>query len=105
MWDANALQVACCFTLPASVNVVVMSSCAVGHCLIAAASAGPEIHLCDPNSGSLSHTLRGHRDKVWAAAWSLENEWELVTGGCDGQVRGEELTDLRIGNARCVWWT
>lgn len=86
VWDANALQAACEFTLNDPVNAVAMSRCATGHCLIASTTAGPDIRLCDPNSGSFSHSLTGHRDGVWAVAWSLENEWELVSGGCDGQV-------------------
>lgn len=86
VWDANALQVACSFSFTDNVNALAMSPCATGHCLIATATAGPDIRLCDPNSGSFSHSLSGHGDGVWAVAWSLQNEWELVTGGCDGQV-------------------
>ena len=87
VWDANVLQAACTFSFPQfSVHAVAMSSCATGHCLIAATTASPEVRLCDPNSGSFSHSLTGHTDGVWAAAWSLQNEWELITGGCDGQV-------------------
>ena len=81
------MQVACSFSFTDPVNALAMSRCATGHCLIASATAGTEIRLCDPNSGSFSHSLSGHQDGVWAAAWSLQNEWELVTGGCDGQVR------------------
>lgn len=87
VWDANAVQVACNFSFTDPVNALAMSRCATSHCLIASATAGTEVRLCDPNSGSFSHSLSGHQDGVWAAVWSLQNEWELVTGGCDGQVK------------------
>lgn len=51
-----------------------------------------QVKLCDIVSGGFTHTLSGHRAAVWAAHWSPSNEWQLVTGGCDGQLR---LWDIR----------
>ena len=45
-----------------------------------------QVKLCDAASGGFTHTLVGHREAVWAAAWSPISEWHLVTGACDGQV-------------------
>ena len=87
VWDSNALQAACTFSLPVQVSNVAMSACAAGHCLVAVAAQDPEVRLCDPRSGSFSHTLLGHRNKVWTVCWSLQSEWELLSGGCDGQVQ------------------
>ena len=87
VWDSNALQAACTFSLPVQVNTVAMSACQASHCLVAVGAADTEVRLCDPQSGSFSHILQGHRSKVWAVCWSLQSEWELMTGGCDGQVR------------------
>lgn len=105
VWDTNVLQVACSFSLPVAVHAVAMSSCAVAHCLVAVCAADPEIRLCDPNTGSLSHTLIGHREKTWAVAWSLTSEWQLATGGCDGQVYlSPQLHDVLIDLVARVWF-
>ena len=86
VWDTNCLQVACSFALPVQVNGVAMSSCAAAHCLVAVGARDPQVRLCDPGSGGVSHTLIGHRDSVWSLSWSLTSEWQLATGSCDGQV-------------------
>lgn len=86
IWDSNALQAACTFSLPVQVNTVAMSACEASHCLVAVGAADTEVRLCDPQSGGFSHILLGHKSKVWAVSWSLQSEWELMTGGCDGQV-------------------
>lgn len=86
VWDANLGQVACTFTLPDRVYGVAMSAAAATHCLIAVAGADPHVKLCDPATGGFTHSLVGHREPVWAVHWSLESEYHLVTGGCDGQV-------------------
>lgn len=51
-----------------------------------------QVQLCDIVSGGFTHSLAGHRAAVWAVAWSPSNEWQLATGGCDGQLR---LWDIR----------
>ena len=45
-----------------------------------------QVKLCDARSGAFTHNLTGHRQAVWAAAWSPSSQWHLATGGCDGQV-------------------
>jgi len=45
-----------------------------------------QVKLCDARSGGFTHNLTGHRQAVWAAAWSPSSQWHLATGGCDGQV-------------------
>lgn len=50
-------------------------------------AAALQVKLCDIVSGGFTHTLSGHRAAVWAVAWSPASEWQLATGGCDGQLR------------------
>lgn len=95
VWDANLGQVACSFTFPDRVYGVAMSAAAATHCLIAVVGGDPHVKLCDPATGGFTHSLVGHREPVWAVSWSLESEYHLVTGGCDGQVR---MWDIRTYN-------
>lgn len=95
VWDANLGQAACSFTFPDRVYGVAMSAIAATHCLIAVVGGDPHIKLCDPATGGFTHSLVGHREPVWAVSWSLESEYHLVTGGCDGQVR---MWDIRTYN-------
>lgn len=39
-----------------------------------------QVMLCDITSGGFTHTLSGHRGAVWAIHWSLQSEWQLMTG-------------------------
>ncbi|KAK9822022.1 hypothetical protein WJX74_001472 [Apatococcus lobatus] len=94
VWDTNIAQAVCTFPFGAAVCAIGMSPVAAAHCLVAVAGAQPQIKLCDPASGSFTHVLGGHagshgshREDVWSLHWCLQNEWHLVTGGCDGQVR------------------
>lgn len=58
-----------------------------------------QVKLCDAASGGFTHSLVGHREPVWAAAWSPTSEWHLVTGACDGQVcRAAHTADRTSGN-------
>ena len=90
VWDTNIAQAVCTFPFGATVCAVGMSPIASAHCLVAVAGGQPQIKLCDPASGSFTHVLGGHagshREDVWSLHWSLQSEWHLVTGGCDGQV-------------------
>ena len=76
-----------------------MSPAAVSHCLVAVGSAEPDVLLCDVTSGGFSHRLTGHRAGVWAVAWSPNNEFELLSGGRDGQLR---IWDIRRAGTRAV---
>jgi len=44
------------------------------------------VRVWDMSSGALSHKFRGHRDEVWAVAFSPDNT-QLVTGDCYGSLR------------------
>ncbi|MEW5302760.1 MAG: hypothetical protein WDW36_005509 [Sanguina aurantia] len=94
VWDTNSLERVGNFKLPGRVSCLAMSSLA-SHCLVAASSLEPADHairLCDPASGAFSHTLAGHREEVWAVAWSLQSEFQLLSGDRYGQMR---LWDIR----------
>lgn len=99
IWDANTLTVGGTFSIGAPVFSVAMSPAAVSHCLVAVGSAEPDVLLCDVTSGGFSHRLSGHRAGVWAVAWSPFNEFELMSGGRDGQLR---IWDIRRAGARAV---
>ncbi|EFN57592.1 hypothetical protein CHLNCDRAFT_20970, partial [Chlorella variabilis] len=92
VWDANTLQVVCSFSLGSRVYAAAMSATATAHCLVAVGGGGSAVQLCDVVSGGFTHALAGHRAAVWALAWSPSSEWQLMTGGCDGQLR---LWDIR----------
>lgn len=47
-----------------------------------------KVKLCDARSGAFTHNLTGHREAVWAAAWSPSSQWHLASGSYDGQVPG-----------------
>ncbi|KAG7667760.1 putative WD repeat-containing protein ATCSA-1 [Nannochloris sp. 'desiccata'] len=100
VWDANTLTVGGTFSIGAPVFAVAMSPAAVSHCLVAVGSAEPDVLLCDVMSGGFSHRLSGHRaGGVWAVAWSPLNEFELMSGGRDGQLR---IWDIRRAGTRAV---
>ncbi|GAX76294.1 hypothetical protein CEUSTIGMA_g3739.t1 [Chlamydomonas eustigma] len=92
VWDTNRQQVTCTFTFTAPVMAAAMSASAANHTLIAGACQHRDVLLCDLGSGAFSHTLAGHRESVCSLAWSLRNEFEIVTGDSCGQVR---VWDLR----------
>ena len=48
------------------------------------AGHGMQVMLCDVTSGGFTHTLSGHRAAVWAVHWSLQTEWQVMTGGSGG---------------------
>ncbi|GBG70045.1 hypothetical protein CBR_g4873 [Chara braunii] len=87
VWDSNAMSVEMDFKMSGKVYSIGMSAMTQSHCLIATGSEEPLVRLCDIASGSFTHTLEGHRDSVWAVQWSVSNEWVLLSGGCDGQIR------------------
>lgn len=100
LWDTNTLQMACRWALGAKVYSAAMSPVATAHSLIAVGSHDPTVKLCDPVSGAFSHTLTGHRDKVWSVCWSLQSEFELLSGDASGQMR---LWDIRRAGCRLVF--
>ena len=99
IWDANSLTVGGTFSIGAPVFAVAMSPVAISHCLVAVGSAEQGVLLCDVTSGGFSHRLSGHQAGVWAVAWSPLNEFELMSGGRDGQLR---IWDIRRAGTRAV---
>ena len=91
-WDTNTASRVLAFPFDAKVYDISMSPNASSHCLVAVGTGHPQVRLCDPNSGNVTHTLTGHREAVWATRWMLGSEWILATGAGDGDVR---LWDIR----------
>jgi len=91
-WDTNTASRVLTFHFDAKVYDISMAPNASSHCLVAVGTGHPQVRLCDPNSGNVTHTLTGHREAVWATRWMLGSEWILATGGGDGDVR---LWDIR----------
>jgi hypothetical protein len=46
----------------------------------------PLVQLGDLRAGALAQTISGHRERIWAVAWSLRSEFELVSGDGGGHV-------------------
>ncbi|ACO70274.1 predicted protein, partial [Micromonas commoda] len=91
-WDTNTASRVLTFHFDAKVYHISMAPNANSHCLVAVGTGHPQVRLCDPNSGNVTHTLTGHREAVWATRWMRGSEWILATGGGDGDVR---LWDIR----------
>ena len=68
----------------------------VAHGLVACGTEDPRVRLWDPASGAITHALAGHREPVWATAWSRGSEYVLFTGGGEGSVR---VWDIRTAGA------
>lgn len=96
VWDSDAFAVVSEFALGSKVFAAQFSRVATTHALVAAVTAQHEVRLCDVAVGAATHSLLGHRDEVWALAWSLANEFQLATGARDGDVR---LWDIRRSGA------
>ena len=77
-----------------------MSNIAVEHMLIATATKNGSIRLCDPRSGSGTHTLVGHKSPVLSLSWSPTTPFALASGSVD---RGVRIWDIRrSGLNACV---
>jgi DNA excision repair protein ERCC-8 len=92
-WDANTQQRVVTFEFPEMVYAASMAPHAASHCLVAVGSGDPQVRLCDPLSGNVTHALTGHREGVMATEWMRGSEWVLATGGGEGDVR---LWDSRL---------
>ena len=100
VWDTNTLQVGCVFGVQAAVHSVAMSPAAATHCLAAVGSAENDVMLCDVVSGGCTHRLSMHGMPVWALAWSPACEFELISGGRDGEL---VVWDIRRAGPRHVF--
>ncbi|KAI9209467.1 WD40-repeat-containing domain protein [Polychytrium aggregatum] len=96
VWDTNAMQAACTFSLGHPIYCHSLSSIGISHSLIATGGACPDIRLCDMRTGAASHTLRGHSGNIFAVQWSPRNEFLLASGSADKTIK---LWDVRKGNA------
>lgn len=99
VWDANSLVPVAAFPIGSPVHAVAMSPAGAAHCLAAVGSSDADVLLADVVAGGVAQRLSGHRAGVWALAWSPTSEWELLTGGRDGQVRA---WDVRRAGALAV---
>ena len=86
VWDANALQAVEKFFFDGIVYNHEIGRTVQSHSLIAAATENSLVHLCDLNSGSATHVLRGHSDAVLSVSWSPSNEYLLASGSRDNKV-------------------
>ena len=59
------------FKLPGKVYGAAMSSIATAHMLIAAGTEDVQIRLCDIASGAFTHTLSGHRGKIYLCVFFI----------------------------------
>ncbi|KNE71999.1 hypothetical protein, variant [Allomyces macrogynus ATCC 38327] len=87
VWDPFDMDAIFDFDLGHAVHHIALSPIATAHTLVAAATAEPNVRLCDIQSGSAVQALRGHTAGVWAVAWSPCAEWEVVSASADGTVR------------------
>ncbi|KNC81408.1 hypothetical protein SARC_06272 [Sphaeroforma arctica JP610] len=83
VWDTNAMECVTTFDLKDRVFTHALPTNATGHCLMATATAGSSIRLCDMRSGGYTHTLQGHNDSVLSVVWSPRDQYTLVSGGRD----------------------
>ncbi|GLD95829.1 hypothetical protein PINS_up004507 [Pythium insidiosum] len=101
VWDADVFCVETEFSFPdTKVFGAKFSRVATTHSLIAAVTSSHEVRLCDLSTESAIHSLLGHRDQVWALAWSLANEFQLATGSRNGEIRFWDIR--RSGATACL---
>lgn len=111
LWDANNADAVCAFEFGCKIHCVAMSPVAAAHCLVAAAGQASAVQLCDPATGAFTHTLAGHRSAVIAASWSLQSEYQLLTGDDAGVVKVYSFSQFLVscdipngnlnGNLKC----
>lgn len=96
-WDTNTSEAVCTFELVMPARAVAMSHVATTHSLVAAACEDGAVYLCDLASGNKTHRLSAHGESVWAVCWSVNSEYELLSGDVRGQVL---LWDVRRAGFR-----
>jgi DNA excision repair protein ERCC-8 len=102
IWDTNAFKVALEFSVDdrvygARMNNNLSSTSSSSSPLIAVASEGHIIRLCDPICGSAAIPLSGHKSGVACLDWCPGSEYMLASGGLDGSVK---IWDIRNGGSR-----
>jgi DNA excision repair protein ERCC-8 len=83
LWDANLLESVYDFKLMSPINKHSWSMSG----LIAVGGEEQKIRLLDPNIGSSSHVLPGHKIGVSSLDWSPSEEFLLASGGLDGAIK------------------
>ncbi|KAI8854594.1 WD40-repeat-containing domain protein [Chytridium lagenaria] len=91
VWDTDRLETVCTFALGDKVNSLAFSppSAAIagnGHTLLAAATQGSHVRLCDLRSGTMSVSMMGHGASVMDVAWSGVDANMLVSGSMDSTI-------------------
>lgn len=86
IWDSNALRPAETFKFKNIINYHAMSPVATAHNMIAVATADSSVYLADMRTGSNSHILKGHRQQVLTVKWSVNKEYEVVSGSEDNRI-------------------
>ncbi|KAL5487287.1 hypothetical protein EMCRGX_G019870 [Ephydatia muelleri] len=94
VWDTNQLCVVERFKFTEAVYTHSMASSGT-HCLTAAGGGECKITLCDINSGSQTHILRGHRKPVMALKWCPSRDHILTSGSQDNKIL---FWDIRKGS-------
>ena len=97
VWDTNEMIAVDTFTFAGHVYDVDLSRrSGKTSNLIAVGLSTNQIKLCDMNSGSQSHTLRGHTAPVNCITWSNRNSYALISAGRDGKII---MWDIRRSNS------
>ena len=90
LWDTNNFSVAANFNIGDKVYASKMNTSGK----IAVASGSESVKICDPMTGSFTHTLVGHSSAIMSVDWDPYSEYILASGSADGSVM---LWDTRKG--------
>ena len=95
VFDTNEMQVVYTFDMSKKVFAVEPGNSLETFHLVACATAGQHVRLCDLRSGGNSHILMGHSSGVISLKWSPRDPHVLVTGSSDHRIL---LWDIRRSN-------
>lgn len=87
VWDTNEMAVCENFTFSGHVyEIDLCKKSGKNSTVVATALSNHQISLCDLNTGSSVHTLRGHTAAVNCVQWSNRNQYGLYSAGRDGRL-------------------
>ncbi|XP_068207703.1 DNA excision repair protein ERCC-8-like [Palaemon carinicauda] len=98
IWDPNRMRPVDQFKFGCNVLHHHMSPVATKHSLLSASGETGEIILCDLRTGSSTHRIVAHEERVQITQWSPRNQHILVSGGKDQAVK---MWDVRSAKA-CI---
>jgi DNA excision repair protein ERCC-8 len=75
------------FKMEGPVYSISLSPVSHSHTLVAVGSTDQNCRLCDVRTGTYTHTLIGHREKIYTTKWSTSYDYLLVTGSADKTIR------------------